>query len=142
MWWRVGRNCPTKMLKTCNDKFLVATGCMAAALAMLTAMVGCQVQQTPPMPTTSLSPVSSPTSAPVSYGVTRKAFNMMTEGMTKAQCDEIVGFSGETYKRYEYPAGSGLGTGGYFASWKKGNAEISAQFDNGSLIMKFPDNLK
>lgn len=78
----------------------------------------------------------------VSYGVTRKAYNMMTEGMTKAQCDEIVGFSGAIYKEYQYAAGSGLGKGGYFVSWKTGNAEIAAQFDNGSLIMKFPDNLK
>jgi hypothetical protein len=71
------------MFKTYDSKFIVATGCMAAALAMLTVMVGCQVQQ----PTTSISPVSSPTSTPapvatkeiVSYGVTRKAYNMMTE---------------------------------------------------------------
>jgi hypothetical protein len=62
--------------------------------------------------------------------------------MTKSQCDEIVGFSGEIYKKYQYAAGSGLGTGGFFVRWKKGEAEISAQFDNGSLTMKFPDNLK
>jgi hypothetical protein len=78
----------------------------------------------------------------MSYGVTQKAVVMMTQGMTKAQCDEIVGFSGETYKRYQYQAGSGLGAGGYFVKWKQGEAEISAQFDNGSLIMKFPDHLQ
>jgi hypothetical protein len=77
----------------------------------------------------------------ISHGVTRKAYDLMREGMTKAQCDEIVGFSGKIYKTYHYAAGSGLGTGGYFVSWKKGHAEIAVQFDNGFLIMKFPENL-
>lgn len=66
----------------------------------------------------------------------------MTEGLTKVRCDEIVGFSGTIYKEYKYPAGSAMGAGGYFVSWKTGNAEIAAQFDNGALIMKFPTNLK
>jgi len=66
---------------------------------------------------------------------------MIADGMTKEQCDEIVGFSGEIYKSYKYAEGSGLGAGGYFVRWKKGSSEISAQFDNGSLILKFNENL-
>lgn len=135
-----------------TDKFLVATVCMSVALAMRTAMAGCrnvnQGQQSYPMPTTTSSSVSSPTTTPAPvatkktvHGVTRKAYGMMADGMTKAQCDEIVGFSGEIYKSYQYAAGSRLGAGGYFVRWKKGNSEISAQFDNGSLTMKFNENL-
>ena len=139
--------------KDCKDKFPANTICMLVALAMLTAAASCrnanQVQQSSPMPTATSSPASYPiyTPTPVAtkkagYGVTRKAYEMMADGMTKTQCDEIVGFNGEIYKRYQYAAGSGLGTGGYFVRWRKGSAEISAQFDNESLTMKFNENLK
>lgn len=145
-----------KKFKDCRNQIFLITVCKFVGLAMSVTMTGCQnanqSQQSskiPQVPVATSSPTSSPTSTPVhvatkdtAYGVTRKAYDMMADGMTKTQCDEIVGFSGEIYKSYQYAAGSGLGKGGNFVRWKKENAEIAAQFDDDSLTMKFSKNLR
>jgi hypothetical protein len=108
---------------------------ITSLLMLAVCAFGCRTNQTS-LSNVSQTPVATPVATPRAYGVTRKAYDTMKEGMTKDRCDEIIGFSGEIYKTYRYPAGSGLGSGGYFVRWRKGSSEIAAQFLYTSNAMK------